>query len=69
MAYDKFMVNGEKVFDASAEEIRDEFGIKEADTVVSTDLGYARIMFSGYDATTDSYGEVEIYFDFGKKYD
>lgn len=69
MAYEDFMVNGVKIFDANAEEIRNEFGIKENDTVVSTDLGYAHIMFSGYDATTDSYGEVEIRFDFGKKYD
>ncbi len=69
MAYEDFMVNGVKIFDANAAEIRDEFGIKEDDTVVSTDLGYAHIMFSGYDATTDSYGEVEIRFDFGKKYD
>ena len=35
MAYEDFMVNGVKIFDA----------------------------------TTDSYGEVEIRFDFGKKYD
>lgn len=69
MAYDKFMVNGVKVFDVNAEEIRNEFGIKDVDSVVSTDLGYARVMFSGYDATTDSYGELKIYCDFGKKYD
>ena len=69
MAYENFMVNGVKIFEVDAEKIRDEFGIKEKDTVVSTDLGYAHIMFSGYDDTTDSYGEVEIYCDFGKKYD
>lgn len=69
MAYENFMVNGVKIFGADAGEIRDEFGIKEKDIVVSTDLGFAHIMFSGYDDTTDSYGKVEIRCDFGKKYD
>lgn len=69
MAYDKFMVNGVNVFEVSADEARTELGIKEDDTVVSTDLGYAHVRLSDYDTTADTYGEVYIYCDFGKKYD
>lgn len=69
MAYDKFMVNDVKVFDVSAEEARTGLGIKEDDTVVSTDMGYAHVMLSDYDTATDSYCNIEIRCDFGKKYD
>lgn len=69
MAYEDFMVNGVKIFDTNAKEVRTELGIKEDDSVVSTDLGYAHLMLSDYDATADSYGSVQVYCDFGKKYD
>ncbi len=69
MAFDKVLIDGHPIAGVKADEVRNNLGIKEDGTVVSQKKGYATIMLSDYDASTDTYGSVEIRCDFGKKYD
>ena len=68
IAYDKVMVNGIPIIGIKKSEVKDKFGVKEDDTVVSTSKGYTNIMFSDYDSTTDTYNKVNLYCEFGKSY-